>query len=107
MKPHGTNESRWSSVWNPKTDSALVDEFMDWLKKDVEKANNNRQEVPWVVGFAHKGERPGQAHNHRLKQAIHLLESVVFEFLRSDGLCTNARRGGAQPGTCSRKSISL
>eukprot|EP01051_Picozoa_sp_SAG22_P017716 SAG22_NODE_2801_length_2199_cov_2.029524_2_plen_391_part_00 len=61
MKPHGTNESRWSSVWNPKTDSALVDEFMGWLKKDVEKANNNRQEVPWVVGFAHKGERAAHA----------------------------------------------
>ena len=30
MKPHGNNESYWSSVWNPKTDRALVDEFIPW-----------------------------------------------------------------------------
>ena len=37
MKPHGDNESYWSSVWNPKTDRALVDEFIPWLEADLEK----------------------------------------------------------------------
>ena len=45
----------WSSVWNPTTDTALLDEFIPWLVKDLEKANANRDKVPWVVGFAHKG----------------------------------------------------
>ena len=55
MKPHGSTTSYWSSVWNPKTNQSLVDEFMSWLKSDLEKANSNRDAVPWVVGFAHKG----------------------------------------------------
>ena len=100
MQPHGDNSSFWSSVWNPKTDRALVDEFIPWLEADLDKvreplwgnsrgtlhcphpisagafgylflsratyvltapflnglqANANRANVPWVVGFAHKG----------------------------------------------------
>ena len=32
-----------------------VDEFIPWLQKDLAKANANRDKVPWIVGFAHKG----------------------------------------------------
>ena len=55
MAPGGNTESFWSSVWNPKTNRSLVDEFMPWLEADLAKANANRESVPWIVGFAHKG----------------------------------------------------
>lgn len=28
---------------------------MPWLEQDLVKANANREQVPWIVGFAHKG----------------------------------------------------
>jgi hypothetical protein len=33
---------------------ALIMEQSNWLKKDLEAANNNRDEVPWVIVHAHR-----------------------------------------------------
>lgn len=42
-----STEAYWSQT-------GIIDAQLNWLKNDLIKANNNRENVPWIVAIAHK-----------------------------------------------------
>lgn len=49
-------------VTSPTGDPAYADTLKAWLEKDLEAANANRANVPWIVGMHHHGEFSSSSH---------------------------------------------
>lgn len=44
-----------TEVYAYSTDQGQIERQLNWLEQDLIKANNNRQNVPWVIMYGHKG----------------------------------------------------